>query len=173
MNPDNAPANHQWIRLAVQQYERPLIRYATRITGNLAQGQEIVQEAFLRLCRQGDEVAEPKVKAWLYTVCRNHAIDRQRKETGMTQIQNSSLDHTANATLGPSVPVEQADTHSHVLAQIGQLPAKQQEVLCLKFQDDLSYKQIAQVTGLTVGHVGYLIHTGLKNLKQRLADVID
>ena len=48
------------------------------------------------------------------------------------------------------------------------LPANQQEVIRLKFQHGLSYKQIAEVTQLSVSNVGFLIHAGLKTLRQRL-----
>jgi RNA polymerase sigma-70 factor (ECF subfamily) len=49
------------------------------------------------------------------------------------------------------------------------LPRNQQECIRLKFQSGLSYKQISDVTNLTATNVGFLIHTGLKTLRQRLA----
>jgi RNA polymerase sigma-70 factor (ECF subfamily) len=54
------------------------------------------------------------------------------------------------------------------VAFLGDLPANQQEAIRLKFQHELSYKQIAEVTQLSVSNVGFLIHTGLKTLRQRL-----
>ena len=47
------------------------------------------------------------------------------------------------------------------------LPANQQEVLRLKFQNGFSYKQIAGITGLSVSNVGFLIHTGIQRLRKR------
>ena len=49
------------------------------------------------------------------------------------------------------------------------LPAKQQEVLRLKFQAGLSYKEIQRVTGHSIGNVGYLVHVGLRSLRERLS----
>jgi len=46
------------------------------------------------------------------------------------------------------------------------LPANQQEVLRLKFQGDLSYQEISRITDLSMGNVGFLIHTGLKTIRQ-------
>ncbi len=161
-------SNHQWIRLAVQRYERPLVRYAARLLGDIATSQDVVQETFLRLCRHGTEVTQPKLQAWLYTVCRNHALDVRRKERRMSRISSQQLDDTAGVASPQSATLEAHESRSQVLHHLAQLPPDQQEVIRLKFQEDLSYKQIAQVMGLTTGHVGYLIHVGLKNLRQRL-----
>ena len=49
------------------------------------------------------------------------------------------------------------------------LPDNQQEVVRLKFQDGLSYKEIAGVTGLTVSNVGFLIHTAIHTLRREFA----
>ena len=46
--------------------------------------------------------------------------------------------------------------------------ANQQEVIRLKFQDDLSYREISRITTLSVSNVGFLIHTGIKTLRQRV-----
>ena len=168
MHPDKMTCGNQWIRLAVQRYEQPLVRYAARLLQDVSRGQEVVQETFLRLCRHGVEVTQPKLEAWLYTVCRNCAMDVRRKESRMSSTSNSQFDQTPGNLPHPSALLEQDETHSMALRELAQLPMNQQEVIRLKFQDNLSYKQIAEVTHCTVGHVGYLIHTGLKNLRQRL-----
>jgi RNA polymerase sigma factor (sigma-70 family) len=49
----------------------------------------------------------------------------------------------------------------------GTLPPRQQEVLQLKFQNDLSYQQISEITELSVSNVGVMIHNALKTLRQR------
>jgi RNA polymerase sigma-70 factor (ECF subfamily) len=65
--------------------------------------------------------------------------------------------------------LEQQETEHHLLQLLGDLPANQQEVVRLKFQNGLSYRDIAEVTGLTSGNVGYLLHMALKRLRERLA----
>lgn len=68
-------------------------------------------------------------------------------------------------------PASAAHTHEAdgMLAILQSLPERQQEVIRLKFQGGLSYKEIANVMNLTVNHVGVLIHTGLKALREQLA----
>ena len=55
-----------------------------------------------------------------------------------------------------------------LLKQIARLPDRQQEVLRLKFNAGLSYKEIAEVTGLTSTNVGFILHTAISKLRQRL-----
>ena len=57
---------------------------------------------------------------------------------------------------------------SRVLGILETLPANQQEVIRLKFQNDLTYREISQVTELSVSNVGFLIHTGLKTVRRKL-----
>lgn len=69
----------------------------------------------------------------------------------------------------PSASVEAAERSQRVLALLAELSPGQQEVLRLRFQEDLSYKEISAITSQSVGNVGFLIHTGLKRLRERLA----
>ena len=68
----------------------------------------------------------------------------------------------------PSTLAEHRDSAARVLDLVDRLPANQQEVIRLKFQGGLSYREISRVTGLTVSHVGVLIHTGLKSIRIKL-----
>src|SRR5262249_10130748 len=72
------------------------------------------------------------------------------------------------AAHSPSDAAEQRDTASAVLRMLETLPENQQEVVRLKFQDGLSYKEIAAITGLSVSNVGFLIHTAIRTLRTRL-----
>ena len=69
----------------------------------------------------------------------------------------------------PGKAMEKAETQSAVLALIDHLPANQQEVVRLKFQNGFSYKEISRITELSVSNVGYLIHMAVKQLRQDVA----
>jgi RNA polymerase sigma-70 factor (ECF subfamily) len=60
------------------------------------------------------------------------------------------------------------ESESLVARLLERMPQPQQEVIRLKFQQDLSYRDIARITRLSEGNVGYLIHTGLKDLRQQM-----
>ena len=66
----------------VSTYERPLLVYVTRITGNASIAEDIVQEVFIKLSGQwrGPMEPGPQISAWLYKVAHNGAIDALRRE---------------------------------------------------------------------------------------------
>lgn len=69
-------------------------------------------------------------------------------------------------------PAEEAglrESASILLQKLAQLPARQAEVIRLKFQNQMSYREIAQVTALSESNVGYLIHVGIQTLRQQAA----
>jgi len=159
----------EWVRQAVARFERPLVRYALHITGDAERARDVVQEAFLRLCDQDREYLRPHLTEWLYTVTRNLAIDVRRKEQRMRLLAEATADGHAAPGDPPGLPAEREDEYASVLTAMEELPNNQQEVIRLKFQHGLSYKQISEVTGLSVTNVGFLLHVGLKALRRRLA----
>jgi RNA polymerase sigma-70 factor (ECF subfamily) len=156
-----------WLQSIVDRFEGPLIRYAARITGDLERGRDVVQETFLRLCREPEVAAGDHLAQWLFTVCRRLAIDVRRKETRMhTQDETAVCDLPARE-IGPT-RIECLEQHDEVSRLVDALPTNQQEVVRLKFQEGMSYKAIAEITGLSVSNVGYLLHTAVKALRERM-----
>ena len=166
-SPDTGRDAH-WLAAVLRQFEAPLTLYAARITRDPERARDVVQEAFLRLLREDRQALEPHLAEWLYTVCRNKALDVRRKESRMTAL--SDITAQQEPARGPA-PGDALELHEHTtraLRYLAHLPENQQEVIRLKFQHGLSYKQISAVTSLSVTNVGFLIHTGLKTLRQRM-----
>ena len=67
--------------------------------------------------------------------------------------------------------LEQKEAAGFLLRIVATLPARQQEVIQLKFQNDLSYQQIAKIMKTTANNVGVLLHTALKTLRQRYGQI--
>ena len=154
-----------WLTDALRRHERPLVRYASRLLGDVELARDVVQDCFLRLCQQPPQEVDGHVKEWLFTVCRNRAFDHLRKDGRM-----GALNDAEPAVEMPD-PVAERDEKSRVLRQVAKLPARQQEVVRLKFQEGMSYREIAAVTSESISNVGYLLHTALKTLRGRLGDV--
>lgn len=161
--------NETWIRQALARYEAPLVRYAFRITRDLEEAREIVQEVFLRLWQEEETELEPRLAEWLFTVCRNRAIDRRRKDKHMVPLSDDQAEKAASEEAPPGAELESRQDLSEAMRSLSKLPERQQEVIRLKFQNGMTYEQIARVTGLSASNVGYLIHTGLKALRAALA----
>ena len=159
-----------WIRETLERFERPLLAYAARILGDLDAARDVVQETFLALCRAERSAVEASLAEWLFRVCRNKALDVKRKERPMKAITETQEREARANVDDPSARLETQDSFAHVLETLERLPEKQQEALRLKFQHGLSYKEIASVTEQSIGNVGFLIHVGLKALRERLSN---
>ena len=85
--------------------------------------------------------------------------------TGISDAQLSLQTHPAPQV---SAALEKEEQLTDVLTVLNTLPTNQQEVLRLKFQGDLSYSEISRITNLTVSNVGFLIHAGLKTIRERI-----
>ena len=155
-------------RAAVDAYQSRLIVFAARITGDMDSARDVVQDTFLRLChRDLDEIGD-HLPAWLFRVCRNRALDVRRKEAPLTPLEETPTTPT-DESRDPHRALERTDDVRRVLAAVAQLPAGQQEVLRLRFQDELSYKEISEITSHSVSNVGFLIHVAIRRLRETLA----
>ncbi|MEM7308998.1 MAG: sigma-70 family RNA polymerase sigma factor [Planctomycetota bacterium] len=170
---DRPHARSTWIHEALERFEGPLLHYAARLTGDAERARDVVQETFLRLCARDSGEVEERLAEWLYTVCRNLALDVRKKERPMTTTSDGHVLDGPTDAAEPAALAERRDSVRAVLGALAGLPANQQEVLRLKFQHGLSYKEISGVTELSVSNVGYLMHVGLKALRMRLGSGID
>jgi RNA polymerase sigma factor (sigma-70 family) len=169
---NNGYAGHrEWISTALVQHEGGLLRYAQRVTGDAERARDVVQETFLKLCGQNRHELDGHLTEWLYTVCRNKALDVRRKEQRMSILAEEGLAVQESAGPTPLDQVEQNDSAGRLLSLLDRLPENQQEVIRLKFQGSLSYREIARITGLSVSNVGFLIHTGLKTLRSKMTRI--
>ena len=185
MPPTDAP---ELIAL-LDRYERPLIRYACSIVGDLDSARDVVQETFIKLARGEMRNAEcgmrnglesaaasipnsalpiPHLEPWLFTVTRNRALDHLRKNRRIIPMELP--DDRPCAAPGPAATLERRESAASLFSLLDALSPNQREVIRLKFQNDLSYREIADVTQLSVTNVGFLLHTGLKKLRALLRE---
>jgi RNA polymerase sigma factor (sigma-70 family) len=157
-------SSEEIIDCALERYERPLISYAKTITGDLESARDAVQETFLRLSRQDVRALEPRLAPWLFFVCRNCALDHIRK---IARFAGDAIDeeHPAeNPT--PAAEVAAAEETARLRWLIDQLPLQQRELIHLKFEAGLSYKQIAEAMRMSVSNVGVQLHTAIQTLRR-------
>ena len=160
--------NTDWLREVIARWEGPLVRYAARVAHDLDLGRDAVQETFLRLCRLNDDErseVEGHLTRWLFAVCRSRALDAKRKESRMLAVLELD-ERTSPSAVSPDALLERQETEDCAIALLDRLPDNQQEVIRLKFQNDLSYREIADITGHSVSNVGFLLHTGIKRLRE-------
>ncbi len=154
------------VESAQADFEGPLTGYAAGLLGgDWERARDVVQDTFVKLHRQDPNAIQGKLKSWLYTVARNRSIDILRKENPMLTSAGEAFVNLNDSAPNPAEELERRERFDEVLAFLERLPENQREVIRLKFQGDLSYKEIAEITGLSVSNVGFLIHTGIKRMR--------
>jgi RNA polymerase sigma-70 factor (ECF subfamily) len=175
MRPDQAipgPASPESIEELFEALESPLLSYAFRLAGERSLAEDIVQEAFMRLHANFAEVREPR--RWLYRTVHNLALNQRRAAGKIVPLAPALPDDQFQAEAAdpqplPDEQIVRLEGIGLVRLSLQSLDERSREILQLKFHENLSYKEISSRTGLTVGHVGYLLHHAIKNIAGELA----
>lgn len=157
-----------WERLFAE-HRAPLTRYAAKLLSDVDRARDVVQDTFVKLMAQQREAVEGHEVEWLFTVCRNGALDVLRKEGRMKRFEEGEVERVTATVPRPGKALEVAETQTAILDLIGHLPPNQQDVIRLKFQNGFSYKEISRITSFSVSNVGFLIHTAVARLRTEFA----
>jgi RNA polymerase sigma-70 factor (ECF subfamily) len=152
-----------WMHAELGRLGAPLLRHATRITGDAERGRDVVQDTYLRLWESDGVRLDGQVRDWLFRVCHNRAVDVRRRERHLRPVGAS--EHVQEPA---REGIERRPDLARVLEAARRLPDRQQAVLRLRFARGMSYREIAEETGLTVTHVGNLIHVAIRAIRSRL-----
>ncbi len=165
------------LRSAMSDFEIPLTKYAVSILGDLEQARDVVQDTFLKLYKQDPEKVRQKVKSWLFTVCRNHCYDLIKRNRRTSNLEEDEISYIASSEDNPFQVIsflegrEEIDEKIKILySLIEELPSRQREVMRLKFQANLSYKEIAETIGISTSNVGFVMHSALKKLREDMKE---
>jgi len=162
----------------VRSHQSALLRHARSLLGAGRSGEDVVQDAFLRLAQappdlppdvRGDPALERSaLAAWLHRVTRNLCMDQMRSETRRRRREEEVAAHEAV----DGRPGGGGATREAVEQGLLKLPPDQREVLVLRLLGDRSYREIAEITGKKVGTIGWLISVGLRALGAELAPLL-
>ena len=165
--PPQAGGGVEGLGAIMAEHEAMLLRYAAHILNDPDTAQDVVQDAFIRLCKWLQQGWQPQgeVKTWLYRVTHNLAVDHIRRESRLRLLHARQAE-----TVPPVEPDSQCDEMQRsesmalALAQARKLPAGEQQVVLLRLQQGLSYKEIAIITGRTEGNIGCILHHAVKKI---------
>lgn len=171
-----SPAVDDWSSLnleeIMEQYQAQLLRYTTRVLSNEDAAQDVVQETFIRLHENRDKVEEKGVplKGWLFRTAHNAAVDYIRRESRLRLLHERQARQKVRYATDEYAEKQRnsEERHALVLKYLDALRPREREVLVLRLQEGMSYREIAQVINRSEGYVGSLIHTATKKLTQSL-----
>lgn len=159
----------------VAAYQGPLLRYVGRVLGSVdGQAEDLVQEAFLRLHRQlrrADGKSIERADQWLFRVAHNLCMDvirrRGRQRKAQDHLAQNAADRSVaeDETLGRMMQSEAAAT---ALDELERLPQELKHIVLLKVMQGMTLRQIARVTGMSLGSVNYRLNQALATLARRM-----
>ena len=154
----------EWVLSVLQEHEPRLVRYATRLLGDEDAARDVVQHAFLRLCDQSPEELEGREAQWLFTVCRNRAVDAIRARRRRVSLDRKVARTNRSKEPDPALAAERRDLYARLHQLVAALPAAQRDTLDL-WTEGFSYSEISEITGYGEGRLRVLVHRALKRLR--------
>jgi len=168
----------------VRRYGGSVLGYLTRMSGSREQAEDLFQETFKRVHEKAHTFRGSRFKPWLFAIATRVAIDGLRKRRRLRVVSmnpksdcyeksTGGLDAVAVAdnSFNPSQAAEKAERAEQVRQTIELLPAKQRATLVLAYYQQLSYREVAEVLGCSIGTVKVQMYRALKTLAQKLPDV--
>lgn len=144
----------------VRRYQRPITGYVFRMLGNYDSALDVTQEVFIKVYNSLTKYnAEYKFSTWLYRIAHNAAIDYLRRNSQFSQsLETENADGTYQLQLESSAPSpekerERSEWRVEINNVVKCLPTTYRELIVLRHSQDLSYDEIADVTGLPLGTV--------------------
>ena len=162
----------------VRRYQRPIVSYVYRMTGDYDAALDLTQEVFIKVYNSLARYRpEYKFSTWIYRIAHNAAVDHLRRQPSRPQ----ALDQTARDGETYERPVasdapnpeqlsERAELSAEIEDVIRQLPASYRELIVLRHAHDLSYDEIAEVTGLPLGTVKNRIFRAREAMREPLLE---
>ena len=167
--------------ILVDRYSERLSYYLYRFVGDWNRVEDLLQETFLRVHRNRHSYRPiARFSTWLYTIAGNLARsdyrERKRRRTYALQLVTRDGEEyerpVPDATFfAPDRQAERALHRRHIQVALLQIPEGFREVVVLRDMQELTYEEIAAITGLPMGTVKSRIHRGRAQLQHLLADI--
>ena len=172
-------------RELVQRHGGSLLGYLIYMTGNRHQAEDLFQETFKRVHEKARTFAGGSFRNWLFAIAAHAAIDSFRRGS---RLQFVSLNQTsgcaddcptltqltqAETARDPSDEAVKSEQKAKVRQAVLSLPTRQRTTLVLAYYQKLSYSEIAQVLGCSIGTVKTQMSRALRTLARRLPESVE
>jgi len=167
----------------VRRYETPIFNFALRHLRHSGSAEDVTQEVFLRVVQKAASFKhEARFSTWLYTIARNLCVDQLRRQRHR---RHPSLEQPATGGEGRSLADQVSDSHpranverasmstqvaDRIVQAVDALPEPQREVFLLREVGNLSFRDIADITGVGENTVKSRMRYALERLQEALSD---
>jgi RNA polymerase sigma-70 factor (family 1) len=153
-------------------YFEKLYRYALRYLRSAEEANDLVHDVFLQMWRHRQRIGlERDLRTYLYATTRNHALDRLKRR----KVEDRFLEREQGSVPqeGADAELESRELAATIQRAIDTLPPRQREVLRLRWQQHLTYEEIAKALNISPKTVAIHLSRGLQHLREALPDIAD
>jgi RNA polymerase sigma-70 factor (ECF subfamily) len=169
-----AVASRDVVAEAFRLHQRRVLVVAYRITGSMADAEDVAQAVFLRLIA-ADSAMPANVGSYLYRAAANGALDvlRRRKVAGKEELEDGDGTGVGLISLDASPEAEVAGRELGAMLRIaiGELPARAAEMFALRYLEDFGNGEIAEMMGTSQAVVAVTLFQARAKLKKRLREL--
>jgi RNA polymerase sigma-70 factor (ECF subfamily) len=165
---------------SLEEQREPALRFALRLTGDLHEAEEAVQDAFVGLLQSpGAFRGYSSFRTYVLAAVHNRCIDiRRRRVSKSGRLREINPTTTAffrrlpagSRFLGVSTQVQRRESQQIVRAAIAELPERQQACMVLHDLEGLPYREVAEVLDTTINNVGVLLYKGRRRLRELIEE---
>lgn len=161
-----------------RRWQSSLYRFALRMCGSEALAEDVTQEVFMVLMREGGryDAGKGSLSAYLYGIARFQVLRKMQRERTMVSMDHDETEVTEEmmaTSFDPLLDMSRAETVQSVRAAIGVLPSHYREVVVLCDLHELSYADAATVLGCAIGTVRSRLHRARGLLVEKLRPVAE
>ena len=162
----------------VVRHESALLSFAASFLRDETGAQDVVQEAFLRAARHPQRILDAADQGapernWLLKVVRDLSIDSLRRRATERRAVVELAPAAPKLAPSPEAAAQAGEEIQRMRAAIHKLRPRLRELLLLRVQEHKSYQEIAQITGLSVTNVGFLLHQAVRELARTIESLSD
>jgi len=158
----------------VRRYQRPIAAYVYRMVGDYEAALDLTQEVFIKVYNSLRRYrSEFKFSTWIYKIAHNSAVDHLRRSSNRDQALSAEFDGEQydlpleSRKLSPEQESERAERRAEIEQVVRGLPAAYRELVLLRHSHDMSYDEIAEVTGLPLGTVKNRLFRARETMRQQ------
>ncbi len=141
----------------VNRYKHRLTRLAWSVVHNEEDAMDVVQESFIKVYRKLHSFrGSSKLYTWLYRIVMNHSIDYVRKRPSAVIVPVDEMlrePASKDKSMRPDINLLNKELNKKIFEAVDELPEKQKKTVLLREVEDLSYNEIAEIMGCSVGTV--------------------
>ncbi len=164
--------SEQAFRDIVVRYQRPVFGLIARVVQNPGRAEELAQDTFVKAFRALHTYdVQRKFSAWLLTIAHHVAIDEVRKGSlatvsldELSEPDGPPVEFADRKSASPAALAERSELRGALKAAIGRLRPEYREIVNLRYEQELEYDEIADITGMPLGTVKSSLFRARKEL---------